>query len=239
MAFSILQADRDTLIGNSAEAVFGARNRWVMASLARVEQTGQQDSHVDAELALPDGETASVNMSVMPLVDSAEETIGSMMMIEDITSEKRVKSTMSRYMSAEVVEQLLASGEAQLGGQNQHVSILFSDLRGFTTVSETLGARDTVSMLNEYFEEMVEVIFQNAGVLDKFIGDAIIALYGVPFNGEQDADNAVNTANGMFTALRVLNERRAGRGMDPVDIGIGISTGDVVVGNIGSTRRME
>jgi adenylate cyclase len=239
MAFSILQADRDTLIGNSVEAVFGARNRWVMASLARVEQTGQQDSHVDAELALPDGETASVNMSVMPLVDSAEETIGSMMMIEDITSEKRVKSTMSRYMSAEVVEQLLASGEAQLGGQNQHVSILFSDLRGFTTVSETLGARDTVSMLNEYFEEMVEVIFQNAGVLDKFIGDAIMALYGVPFNGEQDADNAVNTANGMFTALRVLNERRAGRGMDPVDIGIGISTGDVVVGNIGSTRRME
>lgn len=239
MALTILQADRDSLIGKSMESVFGPKNRWVMTSLARVEQTGQEESHVDAELALPDGETASVNVSVMPLVDSAEETIGSMMMIEDITSEKRVRSTMSRYMSAEVVEQLLASGESQLGGQNQHVSILFSDLRGFTTVSEALGARDTVSMLNEYFEEMVEVIFQNAGVLDKFIGDAIMALYGVPFNGEQDADNAVNTANGMFTALRVLNERRAGRGMDPVDIGIGISTGEVVVGNIGSTRRME
>lgn len=239
MALSILQADRNALIGKSVEEVFGAKNRWIMTSLAKVEQTGQQDSHVDAELALPDGETASVNMSVMPLVDSAEETIGSMMMIEDITSEKRVRSTMSRYMSAEVVEELLSSGEAQLGGQNQHVSILFSDLRGFTTVSEKLGARDTVSMLNEYFEEMVEVIFDNAGVLDKFIGDAIMALYGVPFNGEQDADNAVLTANGMFTALRLLNERREGRGMEAVDIGVGISTGDVVVGNIGSTRRME
>lgn len=239
MALTILQANRDAFIGKSVESVFGDKNQWVMASLARVEQTGQADSHVDAELALPDGQTASVNMSVMPLVDSAEETIGSMMMIEDITSEKRVRSTMSRYMSAEVVEELLSSGGAQLGGQNQHVSILFSDLRGFTTVSETLGARDTVSMLNEYFEEMVEVIFQNAGVLDKFIGDAIMALYGVPFNGEQDADNAVATANGMFTALRILNTRRAGRGLDPMDIGIGISTGDVVVGNIGSTRRME
>ncbi|NQV80529.1 MAG: GAF domain-containing protein [Alphaproteobacteria bacterium] len=239
MALTILQANRDAFIGKSVESVFGDKNQWVMTSLARVEQTGQADSHVDAELALPDGQTASVNMSVMPLVDSAEETIGSMMMIEDITSEKRVRSTMSRYMSAEVVEELLSSGGAQLGGQNQHVSILFSDLRGFTTVSETLGARDTVSMLNEYFEEMVEVIFQNAGVLDKFIGDAIMALYGVPFNGEQDADNAVTTANGMFTALRILNTRRAGRGMAPMDIGIGISTGDVVVGNIGSTRRME
>jgi len=239
MALTILQASRESVIGKSLESVFGDKNHWITTSLTRVEQTGLEDTHVDAELALPDGQTASVNMSVMPLVDSAEETIGSMMMIEDITSEKRVRSTMSRYMSAEVVEELLSSGEAQLGGQNQHVSILFSDLRGFTTVSETLGARDTVSMLNEYFEEMVEVIFQNAGVLDKFIGDAIMALYGVPFNGEQDADNAVNTANDMFTALRVLNARRAGRGMDPVDIGVGISTGDVVVGNIGSTRRME
>jgi adenylate cyclase len=238
-ALKILRLERDHLLGRKVEDVLGRENPWTISTLERVERTGHQDALVDAELVLGDGEKASVNVAVMPLVDSAEETIGSMMVIEDITSEKRVRSTMSRYMSAEVVEQLLASDEAQLGGADQHVSILFSDVRGFTTVSEQLGARETVSMLNEYFEEMVEVIFRNAGVLDKFIGDAIMALYGVPFNGEHDADNAVNTACDMFTALRALNERRAARGMDPVDIGIGISTGDVVVGNIGSTRRME
>ncbi len=238
-ALRILRMERDALTSKTVEEVLGRDNAWVMASLERVERTGLQDAMVDAELVLPDGEKASVNVSVMPLLDSGEEKIGSMMVIEDITSEKRVRSTMSRYMSAEVVDQLLESGEAQLGGADQHVSILFSDVRGFTTVSEQLGARETVSMLNEYFEEMVEVIFQNSGVLDKFIGDAIMALYGVPFNAEFDADNAVNTANDMFVALRRLNARRADRGMDPVDIGIGISTGDVVVGNIGSTRRME
>ena len=152
---------------------------------------------------------------------------------------RRVKSTMARYMSAEVAEQLLAGGESVLGGKNQNVSILFSDVRGFTTISETLGARETVSMLNEYFEEMVDVIFQHHGVLAKFIGDAIMALFGVPFNGEHDADDAVVTANGMFTALSELNRRRTIEGKDLIRIGVGISTGEVIVGNIGSTKRME
>jgi adenylate cyclase len=94
-------------------------------------------------------------------------------------------------------------------------------------------------MLNEYFEEMVDVIFRNQGILDKYIGDAIMALFGAPFGTPRDADHAVAAANEMMVTLRHLNVRRAARGKDAIEIGVGISTGDVIVGNIGSPKRME
>ena len=162
-----------------------------------------------------------------------------MLVLEDISNEKRVRSTMARYMSKEVADQLLAAGEEELGGKDQKVSILFSDVRGFTTISEALGARETVSMLNEYFTEMVDVIFDHGGILDKYIGDAIMALFGAPFASPEDADNALLVANEMMIELAALNAKRTKEGKRPLDIGVGISTGDVVVGNIGSTKRME
>ena len=180
-----------------------------------------------------------MNLTVVPLIDAADENIGSMLILEDITSGKRVKTTMARYMSKEVADQLIESGEAVLGGNDQKVSILFSDVRNFTTVSEALGARETVSMLNDYFEEMVEVIFHHGGILDKYIGDAIMALFGAPFSGPQDADNAIAVANGMIVSLRELNRRRTIQNKDVIDIGVGISTGDVIAGTIGSSKRME
>ena len=181
----------------------------------------------------------SSDLAVNPLLDAEGEHLGSMIVLEDITSEKRMKNTMARYMSPAVADQLLAGGESVLGGKDQKVSILFSDVRDFTTVSEALGARETVSMLNQYFERMVDVVLSNRGVLDKFIGDAIMALFGVPFNGERDADDAVRVANGMFRALSLLNAQRVAGGVDAIGIGVGISTGVVVVGNIGSPKRME
>ena len=102
-----------------------------------------------------------------------------------------------------------------------------------------LGARGTVSMLNEYFEEMVEVIFDHGGILDKHIGDAIMALFGAPFAAEGDADNAVSVASDMLVTLAELNLRRRAAGKDAIAIGIGIPTGDVVAGNIGSPKRMD
>jgi len=94
-------------------------------------------------------------------------------------------------------------------------------------------------MLNEYFERMVDVIMHNKGVLDKYIGDAIMALFGVPFKGSYDADSAVKTAIGMFRALGELNQQRLAKNQFSLDIGVGISTGDVIVGNIGSPKRLE
>jgi adenylate cyclase len=238
-ALRILKLARHEVIKQPVGAIFAGANTWVASNLEKVKQSGHREIAVEKELRLGPRETASVNLAVNPLIDVNEEHIGSMIVLEDITSEKRMKSTMARYMSPEVADQLLAAGEAVMGGKDQKVSILFSDVRNFTSMSETLGARETVSMLNEYFERMVDVIFSHRGVLDKFIGDAVMALFGVPFNGEHDADDAVQVANAMFVALRDLNRKRKREGKDPIDIGVGISTGVVVVGNIGSTRRME
>jgi class 3 adenylate cyclase len=115
---------------------------------------------------------------------------------DTLSSEKRVKSTMARYMTKDVADRLLAGGQDALGGQAQVASVLFSDIRSFTTISETLGARDTVAMLNEYFTAMIEVLFEHKGILDKYIGDAIMAVFGAPFQTPTDADNAVMAALG-------------------------------------------
>lgn len=119
------------------------------------------------------------------------------------------------------------------------MSILFSDIRRFTNIAEKIGARETVSMLNEYFLEMVEIIFAHHGILDRYIGDAIMSVFGTPLVRPDDADNAVTVANGMMAALARLNQKRQESNQEPVVVGIGINTGEVVAGNIGSPRCMD
>jgi adenylate cyclase len=159
--------------------------------------------------------------------------------LEDITQEKRVRGTMSRYMAKEVVEKLLEGGEEMMHGSAQVATVLFSDIRSFTSLAEAMSARETVTMLNEYFTEMVEVIFAEGGILDKYIGDAIMAVFGAPITSPHDADNAVNVANEMLSALYRLNARRAEQRLNAIRIGIGIATGEVLAGSIGSEKRMD
>lgn len=234
----LLDQTRDMLVGRPTQELFAA-NPWVLDSLAKTDATGEAVLSVDAELTRWSGSKASVNLTAMPLIDATEARIGSMLVLEDITEEKRVRSTMSRYMSKEVADQLLSAGEAELGGKEQKVTVLFSDVRSFTSIAEALGPRETVSLLNEYFTEMVDVIFRHDGILDKYIGDGIMALFGSPFLGPNDADNALAAADEMMQRLATLNRRRAETGQAPLDIGIGFSSGPTVIGNIGSVRRME
>ncbi|MBM3218471.1 MAG: GAF domain-containing protein [Candidatus Rokubacteria bacterium] len=238
-ALKIMKRDRSELIGKALTDAFTGQNSWVPNTLERVKQSGKREIAVEMELHVGERDIASVNLAMNPLIDINEEQIGSMIVVEDITSEKRIRSTMARYMSPEIADQLLAEGEQVLGGKDQQASILFSDIRSFTTMSESLGARDPVAMLNEYFEQMVDVVLSHGGVLDKFIGDAVMALFGVPFKGEHDADDAVRVANTMWVVLRQLNRERRAQGKAPIAIGVGIASGIVVVGNIGSTKRME
>jgi adenylate cyclase len=236
---SILQTTREALVGHTAKELFGGANEWVLTSLAKVSSTGVTDAAVDADLRLPNGNVASVNLAVVPLIDPSNQSIGTMLILDDITREKRMKSTMSRYMSKEVADQVLEAGETLLGGKDQRVSILFSDIRNFTHVSEELGARETVAMLNEYFSDMVDVVFRYGGILDKYIGDSIMAVFGSPLSRPDDADHAVAVANQMLVTLQALNQRRISSGRPRIDIGVGIATGQVIAGSIGSPKRME
>ena len=150
-----------------------------------------------------------------------------------------MKSTMARYMDPSIAEKLLESGEEILGGQSSVATVLFSDVRGFTTFTEELGAQGMVTLLNEYFTIMVDCIHQEGGMLDKFIGDAIMAVYGIPFAHDDDDDRAVRTACAMITELAAYNQKRVSDGKRPINIGIGINSDEVVSGNIGSPKRMD
>ena len=232
------QADGE-LEGHTAQDIFGARNAWLLKSLDKVRETGKSDIVVDTDLLLAGNKAVSVNLTTVPLISTQEQPIGYMLVLEDISKEKRLRNTMSRYMSKVVVEQLIERGDDSVGGVGKEVSVLFSDIRGFTALTERLGPRETVAMLNEYFTAMVDIIFAHNGILDKYIGDMIMAVFGSVIAGSNDADDAVETANQMMTSLRVLNERRRLQGRDPINIGIGISTGHAVVGSIGSPKRLE
>lgn len=160
---------------------------------------------------------------------------------EKIKEETRVRSSLERYMSPTIVEKVMSEkGDLQLGGEKRHVTVLFSDVRGFTAFSETHTAEEVVQMLNEYFTAMTEIIFKHQGTLDKYIGDAIMAVFGSPFSYGDDATRAVKAAVEMQGQLRHLNTfwREAARKRG-FEIGIGIFAGDVVAGNIGSPKRME
>jgi adenylate cyclase len=226
------------VLGQTAADLFGSSNAWLLEKLDRVDQTRQTEMALDVELRLR-ADVRSVNLTVTPLVSSEGKGLGSMLMLEDISSEKRMKSTMSRYMDPSIADQVLASGAELLGGRSVTATVLFSDIRGFTTLTEELGPQATVSLLNEYFEIMVDCIQREGGMLDKFIGDAIMAAFGIPVAHDDDEDRAVRTAVAMISRLREWNQVRAGQGKRAVDIGIGLNTDVVVSGNIGSNKRMD
>jgi adenylate cyclase len=144
-------------------------------------------------------ELVSANLTILPLIneenegrtDSQNQFLGTLLMLEDISSEKRMKSTMSRYMDPGIANQLLEEGADIMGGLDTTATLLFSDLRSFTNITESLGAQGTVKLLNEYFEIMVECITEQGGMLDKFIGDAIMAAFGLPIKHEDDEDRGV------------------------------------------------
>jgi len=234
----IMQVLPEDILEQQSEDFFVGTNSWILDKIKQVEETQVSDVTMDAVIEFNE-EKISINLTVLPLISVDQKKLGSMIMIEDISSEKRMKSTMSRYMDPSLADQLLKGKENFLGGKSTNATVLFSDIRGFTTLTEELGAQGTVSFLNEYFTIMVECIQREGGLLDKFIGDAIMAAFGMPIAHGDDEDRGVRTAISMINEVTAWNAKRMDNGKKPVDIGIGLNTDTVVSGNIGSPKRMD
>jgi adenylate cyclase len=157
-----------------------------------------------------------------------------------IEEEAIARARFQRLLSPSIAE-LVVSGKVEVkqGGEPRVTTMLFTDIRGFTARSETMPAEEIVTMLNEYFELMVEIVFAHEGTLDKFVGDEIMALFGAPVSHPDDALRAVRTALTMLDALRRFNDEREARGQPGFAIGIGVNTGEVVAGYIGSSKAMQ
>ena len=247
-----LSSEKD-IVGQPASSILTGSNKWL---LDKIEGIQEVEEFLDHELSV-DNEKLSVNVTVTPLLgksgtglgaskpakkSAAPIVIGAMLMLEDISSEKRMKSTMSRYMDPELADQLMSAGGSNdeiMGGKQSVGTVLFSDVRSFTTITEELGAQGTVKLLNEYFTIMVDCITDEGGMLDKFIGDAMMCIFGTPVPHDDDPDRAVRAAIRMMTDLKVFNSKRVNEGKKPIDHGMGINTDSIVSGNIGSPKRMD
>ena len=236
----ILGYAEDSIIGRSIRDLFD-QNPGILALVEDVMATNESASLMDVDLHTGSddtGATVSVNVTGVPLRIEANDE-GTILLLENISNEKRIRSTMARYMDPALADRLVRGGEDILGGTSAVATLLFSDIRGFTTLTERLGPQATVSMLNEYFTLMVDCIQHEGGMLDKFIGDAIMAAFGLPEPADDDADRAVRTAIAMIRSLNGWNSIRVADGKPPVGMGIGLNTDDVVAGNIGSPKRMD
>ncbi len=161
---------------------------------------------------------------------------------EEKRRKEHLKSALERYVSKQIAERIIsndATGDIRFQPEKREVTLVFSDVRGFTTLAESLTPEEMVEILNRYFTKMIEIIFKYGGTLDKFIGDAIMAMFGAPASTGDDPGNAVMAAIEMQESLVAFNEEQKKLGKPELNVGIGINSGVVVVGNIGSDQRME
>jgi adenylate cyclase len=157
-----------------------------------------------------------------------------------LVKEELARAKYGRFMPKHVVDEILANPEAlSLGGKNAIVTMLFSDIRGFTSMSETLPPETVVQILNEYFADMAPIVFKHDGLLDKYIGDGLMALFGVPYERDTAAADAVAAAIDMQRCMKEVNQELKSLGLSEISIGIGINTGMVTVGYIGSEERTD
>ena len=160
-------------------------------------------------------------------------------MVDGLRQERVIRGLFGRYVSPQVAEHAIEHG-AIPGGQTVEATVLFADIRGFTSLAEQMPADALIALLNRYFTTMATVVTEHGGLVNKFGGDSLLAIFGMPLNPLDDHPaRAVQAAVGMYFALQAFNDDQRRRGEPPLHIGIGIATGTVVAGNVGSEDRLE
>jgi adenylate cyclase len=235
---NILKMNRDETVGNHYMYLF-EKDMEIIGLIQRVEMENTTHSEINMSF-LTVSKEAVVNVSAAPRIDPNGSVRGLVVAIEDITDVSKVKNTFKRYVSKQVVDELLDDdAKLNLGGEEREVTVLFSDIRGFTSMSENMSPENVVSTLNEYFSDMIDIVFKYNGTLDKIIGDELMIVYGAPISAEDDTQRAVTTAVEMQKQIICLNKKRKKRKDMPISAGIGINRGIVVSGNIGSRDMMD
>ncbi len=208
----------------------------------QIERTiRHQERFRDSELgcSLPTRGQVSLKLQLAPLQDAYGQTMGTTIVVEDLTEERRLRYALNRYLAPSVVREvvhMLESGQLPLGGTRREMTILFADIRGFTTFSETVPPEELVEVLNRYLTIAAEAILEQEGTLDKFMGDAVMALFNVPVRQEDHPLRAVRAALRMQERIAALNQAEGGGGFR---FGVGIHVGEAVAGNIGSPERLD
>ena len=168
------------------------------------------------------------------------ENQGVVVLVDDISETEILRDTFSRFLSQQVMEQILSNTDLRsLRSARRDVTVLFADIRDFTAFAEQQQPEQVVDVLNEYFDVMVHVLFEHQGTLDKFLGDGLLALFGAPLAQPDHPQRAVRAALDIQRAATTLNTTRHRRGQPTLHLGIGINSGEAIVGNIGSEKRME
>jgi len=217
------------LVATATSIAIGTRLATVMSRAIKRLQAAQK------RLELQD----FVHVDAVKTGDELEDlATGFNQMVDQLKAADEMKRTMGKYMARKVMAHLLKE-KMSLGGEKLNVTILFTDIRSFTSISENMDPQALVTLLNEYFTEMVTIVLGQDGVVDKYIGDAIMVVFGAPEPEPNDALRAVRSAVGMRDALRKLNDRIEARGMTPLRTGIGIHTGEVIAGSIGHEEQRQ
>ena len=234
----ILKLKKEDVIGNHYLYLF-QKDEEIISLINSSEKKGKIVSEINIFFKTVSEDTM-INISIAPRKDPEGKIQGLVMAIEDISDVNKVKNTFKRYVSRQVVDEILDNeAKLNLGGEEREATILFTDIRGFTSMSEKMDPKTVVSTLNEYFSEMIDIVFKYNGTLDKIIGDELMVVYGAPLSSKDDTIRALNTAIEMQSRIMEMNQNRKKRNESEILVGAGINRGNVVSGNIGSREMMD
>tara|TARA_S200000501_G_scaffold174266_2_gene164009 strand:+ start:11415 stop:13445 length:2031 start_codon:yes stop_codon:yes gene_type:complete len=237
-ALKILRKEKDKTKGNHYMFLF-EKDSNIIELIQKTENTEETQTEQNIFFKTVSEDT-KVNVSMSPRKGADGKTMGVVISIEDISDVSKLKNTFKRYVSKQVVDEILDDEtKLNLGGEEREITVLFSDIRGFTSMAENMNPEEVVSTLNEHFKAMIEIVFKYNGTLDKIVGDQLMIVFGAPISNKDDTKRAVNTALDMQSKVKTINKARTKKGADPVYIGIGVNKGLAVSGNIGSDERMD